>query len=437
MSRIKTFVADYRVLPSVLLFFISLNIACNGGENPTDPGEGTELFDVAKIARWDGSQWYSLGQGVVITSEFTQEPAMVNDIAIDEGLVYAAGKFELANTNTVNSIARWNGSDWQGFGHIDFPGVMHPGDLAKPAGTVNALVISQAVDFGKTLYVGGEFSFVVNDPTNALPAGNIAMFYLTPTISTWDILRSGVDGPVNAMDVNASGLFVGGEFSSANNGIDENDDPVPNTNLIARWDIGSVLWQAVGGGITGTAVHAITVDPGSPNGRDVYVGGQFFQAGNVTAANIAKWAGNQWESLGNGLNGTVFDIAVENGTVYAAGQFFVDDFQAVYLLALWNGSSWTYLGDRVELQGQQANYDLRGLSLAVNGNDIYLGGHFTRMDGQTVNHVARLNGNSWQDLTGGVHNLENPEDASPLGVNAITLSGNDVYVGGIFTAVGQ
>lgn len=399
MVLISDLKSSQRVALTLFFLCLALMFACNG-DNPMTPGSGTE---VAKIARWEGSQWHGLGQGVVVTSEYTRKPATVNDIAIDETLVYAGGRFDLANNNHVNSIARWNGSDWQGFGHIDFPGVMHLGDIAQPAGTVNALVISQAVDFGKTLYVGGEFEVVANDPTNALPANNVAMFYLTPTIATWDILRSGVNGTVHAMDVNASGLLVGGEFSSANNGFGGSEDPVANTNLIARWSINSSLWASVGEGITGTAVYAITVDPGSPNGRDVYVGGQFFQAGNVAVSNIARWTGTQWQSLGAGLNGTVYDIAVANGTVYAAGQFFVDDFQATYLLARWDGNSWTYLGDRIELGGQQENYDLRGLSLAVDGNDIYLGGRYTTMGGQTVNHVARLNGNTWQDLTGGVH----------------------------------
>jgi len=72
--------------------------------------------------------------------------------------------------------------------------------------------------------------------------------------------------------------------------------------------------------------------------------------------------------------------------------------------------------------------------LAVNGNQIYLGGRFENMGGGTVNHLARLNGNAWEDLTGGVHNIGGEILA---GVKALTISGNDVYVGGTFSTVGQ
>ncbi|NIT57153.1 MAG: hypothetical protein GWN00_13235 [Aliifodinibius sp.] len=119
------------------------------------------------------------------------------------------------------------------------------------------------------------------------------------------------------------------------------------------------------------------------------------------------------------------------GTVYAAGQLWAPDAESFYLLARWHGGSWIMLGNEITPSVQAELYELRGLCLAVQGNDIYLGG-------QTLNQVAKLNGNSWQVLTGGVHNLEDGDgDLPPYGVNALAISGSNVYVGGVFNAVGE
>ena len=408
-----------KIILTLCLTYLVFGFACNG-DNPSAPESGTERFDVAHIARWDGSQWHSLGQGV----SSSEDLAEVNDIIVDEGLIYAGGLFEFANNGRTNSLARWTGSDWQDFGFIDFPGVLVRTGIAPVPGTVNVMVMSSAVTFGKTLYVGGDFITVVNGPNDQIAANNIAQFYLQ--VGTWDRLALGVVGTVNALAVNASGLFVGGNFSAA---TDNNGAQVASTNLIARWSIQNTAWASVGGGIIGQEVNALTVD-----NSDVYVGGLFSQAGGISAFNIAKWAGNHWESMGDGLEGTVYDIAVAGGDVYAAGQFFTQDFERFYLLARWDGSAWSFLGDAISPAGQETNYLIRGLSLAVNGNEIYLGGRFESMGGDVVNHVARLNGNAWEDLTGGVHNIGS-ETLS--GVKALAISGNDVYVGGTFSAVGQ
>ncbi|MCK5618225.1 MAG: hypothetical protein KAJ17_02435, partial [Candidatus Krumholzibacteria bacterium] len=157
--------------------------------------------------------------------------------------------------------------------------------------------------------------------------------------------------------------------------------------------------------------------------------------GSVPANKIVRWAGNQWEALGEGLRGTVYDIALSGSDVYAAGQFFTADYLLFNILAKWDGSTWTMLGDQIDPAGQEENYLIRGLALAINGNDLYLGGHFTSMGGVTVNHVARLNltNDTWSDLTGGVHNIGT---GALSGVRALAISENDVIVGGTFLEVG-
>jgi hypothetical protein len=412
--------------------------------NPPDPepGSGTEMFDASKIALWDRLEWHSLGKGVK-NKDSNLKSANVNCILMDGDTVYAGGYFEYANNNKVNSIARWNGSEWQGFGYVDIfdsslfaLGVFEDfqitfGGINSVPGAVNDMVMSSSVDFGKTLYVGGSFPVVVNDDNFAphiLDVNNIAMYYLE--LGLWDMLTdlgtlvTGTTGAVNALDVGIAGLFVGGTFDSAGG--------VADTNLIARYSIQNTSWVSIGGGIIGTEVNAITV---TDDGINVYVGGNFTQAGNVSVQNVAKWTGSNWQAVGAGLNGTVYDIVILGSDIYAAGQFFTADYESFHVLARWDGSTWAFMGDQITPAGQQEKYDIKGLALTSIGNNLYLGGHFETMDGENVNHIVclNLNDNTWTELTGGVHNI----GADTLsGVKALATSGNDVVVGGTFTAVG-
>ena len=422
-----------KVMLALCLMFILGNGNCGGCDNgdPADPGDGngSGILSAARIARWDGSQWHALRQGVKNPTPIPPidfGPASVNGLAVDaDTLVLVGGYFWFADNAQANSVASWvtGNNSWQGFGTFEAPGVSG-GELAGGANSVDAVY---ATPFGRTLFVGGDFSTVYNYDDNdqiiELGANNVAMFYLD--IGYWDILTTGADAQVNAVKVNSLGLLIGGIFQSAGG--------VAGTNLIARWDILNSQWASVGGGITGSDVMALAVD--LDNWSHMLVGGTFSQAGAVPANNIVRWAGNQWEALGEGLNGTVYDIALSGSDVYAAGQFFTADYLLFNILAKWDGSTWTMLGDQINPAGQEEKYLIRGLALAINGNDLYLGGHFTSMGGVTVNHVARLDltNGTWSDLTGGVHNIGT---GAFSGVRALAISENDVIVGGTFLEVG-
>ncbi|PYJ98922.1 MAG: hypothetical protein DME23_10800 [Verrucomicrobia bacterium] len=155
------------------------------------------------IARFDGSTWSSLGNGVNTT---------VNAIALTNGVVYAGGSFTSASGVSANRVARWDGSAWSALGS----GLTGSGSSA----TVSAL----AVD-GNEVYAVGSF-------TNA---GGI----YTPGIAkwngtSWSTLGSGLyfsisagAGSGKALTLMGNDLFVGGAFSSAG------DKP---SMFIARWN---------------------------------------------------------------------------------------------------------------------------------------------------------------------------------------------------------
>jgi hypothetical protein len=69
-------------------------------------------------------------------------------------------------------------------------------------------------------------------------------------------------------------------------------------------------------------------------------------------------------------------------------------------------------------------------ALAISGNDVYVGGSFTMAGSGSMSSIAKWNGSSWSALGSGVGGVSYPA------VNAVAVSGNDVYVGGDFTTAG-
>src|SRR5690606_19891063 len=109
-------------------------------------------------------------------------------------------------------------------------------------------------------------------------------------------------------------------------------------NYVARWD-GSA-WSPLGNfpqGLDGPAT-ALAVD-----GENVYVGGNFTQAGAVRSRNIAQWnkTTNTWTSLAGGVGGAlrngVSAIAVHNGDVFVGGSFIAAGKTVAANIARWDG----------------------------------------------------------------------------------------------------
>ncbi|MBN1781303.1 hypothetical protein JW948_09280, partial [bacterium] len=140
---------------------------------------------VTNIARWDGSRWHAMGDGLTATSIY--QPA-VKTIAVVAGIVYAGGEFNASGAVALSNIARWNGSTWTGVG-------------GGCSGGVFALI-----EYQGNLVAGGAFT-----ASGSMGPGNLARW----TGTTWTGLGSGVNGPVNAMAADGSHLYVTGDFTQA------------------------------------------------------------------------------------------------------------------------------------------------------------------------------------------------------------------------------
>jgi len=332
------------------------------------------------IAKWNGSVWSALGQGL---------NDGVNAIAIDgSGNVYVGGKFRMVGGIYVNHIAKWDGSAWSALGT-----------------GVNGYVSAIATDGSGNVYAGGSFT----------EAGGVPD---TPGFAKWDgsawsaltspgqVLMNGSE--IFAIAIRGSNIYIGGRFEMV---IEE----FISTQGIAKWD--GTAWSALGSGMeNGFSVYAIDINA---NGN-VYAGGNFLNAGGVSANKIAKWNGTAWSALGTGMNNDVYAIVCDAaGNVYAGGSF--SDAGGVYVggIAKWNGSAWARVGTDGDV------FETRSLAIDGSGN-LYVGGVWAYINWVDVNKVAKWNGSVWSNIGSGTDDQ----------VFALKTYDNSIYFGGDFKSAG-
>ena len=139
----------------------------------------------------------------------------------------------------------------------------------------------------------------------------------------------------------------------------------------------------------------------------------------------ATFSDANWISMGGlpGADGNVFAAVVDSsGNLYIGGGFTIVGNAVATDIARWNGSSWSALGSRM---------DSNVLALAVSGTDLYAGGEFTTAGGTNANYIAKWDGSSWSALGSGV-----APHTSSSGVDALALSGSDLYAAGSFMIAG-
>ena len=132
-----------------------------------------------------------------------------------------------------------------------------------------------------------------------------------------------------------------------------------------------------------------------------------------------------WSSMGGmaGTDNTVSAAVVDgSGNLYIGGRFTVAGEVIANHVAKWNGSSWSALGSGIGNDGQSTEVN----ALAVSGSDLYAGGSFTSAGGTAANYIAKWNGSTWSALGSGVNGT----------VSALAVSGSNLYAGGSFTSAG-
>ena len=139
----------------------------------------------------------------------------------------------------------------------------------------------------------------------------------------------------------------------------------------------------------------------------------------AVVADDAAWDG-RFGAPGLG-GGPVYAVAIDGNDVYVGGAFLTADGSSANRIARWDNATWSTLGNGINNGVNGTVY-----AIAVSGNDVYVGGAFTAAGATTANNIARWNGSTWSALGVGVSGE----------VRAIAVSGSNVYVGGAFTTAG-
>ena len=356
-----------------------------------DGGSGPELYaggffnragnstaDARSIARWNGSRWALVGEGLdtyAITDDFGTyvRPTGVQALTVyDDGTgpaLYATGS--TSGGSPFASIARWNGTRWSPVG----------GGLGD-AGTGGMAMTAHAGE----LYVAGGFA-----TAGGRGANGIARW----SGGAWRPLGIGFDRPVRALAVHDDGtgpaLYAGGEFTSFGE---------VTLDHVAR--LVGTAWAPLGTGTDGTVTALESFTDGA--GSFLHAGGSFTTAGGVAASRIARWRGDRWEALGSGLDGAAVVNALaahDDGSgpaLYVGGRIVQAGGVTVSNLARWRQGAWSAAGS--------FNNEVKALlSATLAGSPgLFAGGLFTSVDGSSLRDAARWNGSNWSALGGGPGN---------------------------------
>ncbi len=275
--------------------------------------------------------------------------------------LYVGGVSGLNGQITTNTVVNvFDGTNWTTIGELtgSLPGIQ---DIAF---------------LGNDMYVGGTFTAAGGVPTSGLAKWDGA---------NWSAV--GFSGLVVALMSDGTNLYVGGSFTNAGG--------IANTNF-AKWD--GTNWSSIGGGIgyysnsTTPNVSAIVWHNGQ-----LYIGGNFTNAGPTPATNVAVWNGSTWASVGGGVGGvndTVATLQFLGNDLYAAGQFTTAGGVSALNIAHWNGTSWSALGSG--LKGPAGSRPVNALALL--GSDLYATGNFTNAGGVAAGRVAKWDGGSWSSI---------------------------------------
>lgn len=259
------------------------------------------------------------------------------------------------------------------------------------------------------------------------PAGGVSPAATGP----WTSLGSdghgngALNNDVNAFAFSGSNLYVGGRFTNAAG--------LPRADYLAKWN-GSA-WSALGSNGHGNGALNGDVNALTFIGTVLYAGGDFTNAaGKPKADHVAKWDGTTWSALGSdglghgALTGYVLALDHIGSNLYVGG-YFTDaggHAEADYI-ARWNGTAWAALGSNGSGDGALSD---KVTALTVSGSNLYVGGLFQNIGGDlTANYVARWDGAAWHALG------SNGFGGSALNDNvyALVAVGVNLYAGGVFT----
>ncbi|MBN8888283.1 MAG: hypothetical protein J0I77_21400 [Rudaea sp.] len=305
-------------------------------------------------------------------------------------------------------------------------GVVDPNWNPAPTNTIGDVQIFSIVpDNGGNVLIGGSFTSIGGQNRN-----NIARLFSSDAGNADAGWNPSANGTVNALSIDSSGrTYAAGAFST----IGGQAKPAVARLLVTGSGTADPTWPAVAGNIDGGAVRSLVAN----NDGNVYVGGFF--------STIAGAERHSFTAIGsNGIVRPALDTVTPGGIVKAivkqsnggmiVGGYFsgADNFARSNVLRLQSDGSvdpnWLVSTDAPNSLGVEA--------IAIGSdNAIYLGGEFSKVNGQAKSGVVKLTPSGALDPNWGA--ASDVGGIAYYGVEALALAADgSVYVGGDFSSVG-
>lgn len=233
--------------------------------------------------------------------------------------------------------------------------------------------------FNDTLYATGFFTTI---------CGEQAAYIARWDIDQWRPATIGLSDPGHSLRTINDKLYIARYEESI------------DSNWVYVYEEGTL--QKVGQGVYLTTASGFSQ---LPNIYDIieYDGkiiacGEFDRVGGEAIQGIMQWDGNTWTGLGTGLSGNIqgtapvlfpHQLMVHDGDLYVAGNFRNAGGVEVNGITKWDGTEWTNLG---------AGFDNTVYSMIVLNGELIVGGSFTESDGTSLNRIAKWDGTSWAAL---------------------------------------
>ncbi|MBN9693825.1 MAG: hypothetical protein J0M24_26590 [Verrucomicrobia bacterium] len=376
-----------------------------GGQFPEAGG-----VRVNSVARYRDGHWEALGSGVLSFGV----PGLVRSLVVRGQEVFIGGAFTVAGGLPATNVARWTGESWQPLGG---------GLRGGPGAVVQTLVFAPNGD----LIAGGVFN-----QADGITVRHVARWNGSGWSALGDGLGTASAGAVNALVFRDDVLIAGGSFNQ----------PVP---FLARWQDGT--WSSLGAAPNASVLCLAVHD------RLLYAGGFFTAVGAVAADRIARWEEVGWSPVGSGL-GThsprdyVAALAVSERGLVAGGVFTNAGPTAVTRIARFDGENWTALGEGVN--AGPLGTDPFVNTLAWQGPTLWVGGAFAEVGGLPASGVTQwstpasetlrlgIAGQpdgrltlSWESVPGREYQLEASPTADGLWLpqgNVLTATGDRVEI---------
>lgn len=345
---------------------------------------GGDIYHVGTVAV--NNLAHVLANGTVDPAFTANVNSHIDCFASDGTNLYIGGSF-----SQVNSTARTNAAAVS----------LTTGALTTWNPAPNDEVLTMVYS-GGTIYMGGSFTNVKATTRNYAAAVTTAN-----NLTAWN---PNCSAQVQQIVSNSTGssFFICGSFSTVKSASRPYLARVNNTDgAPASW----------------TPNPSSVVDDIALNGNILYAGGPFNTINGVPKQYLAAidTASNNPTSFQADLNGVTLGLLISSNKLYLAGQFtqiqnVSRNYAARIDLSTGNVDSW------------DPSFNAYALTIAGSGNDIITGGTFSLANVVTRNLIAAIDINSKQVTS------FNPNITSIIGtVSSMIFNGNELYAGGNFS----